>query len=403
MAIIADGRSAGIYYTASYAPTFAKTRSNSPVRSSLSLRNNNEISQRGEKSNICLPSQSPAVVSPRESAIVLSTPNSLPNASKSLSYQMELFLMAMDPGSCKKFDNVTPEEFAVLQDKLDLVRYLYNAKEKILIVVCPSHAHESVIAIIGRQFGEAIMQSGLDNYIQILYNTTTWYQDDDRSSFQADFTIAYEAVPLLHLEVSFSQDWPVLVDKVGRILGNENTWGVLVVRIHEKDKWSKPTRKATADDFMGLETWNDAARLTQAENPFAPLSYNNLIWIEAVECSVYWFPSSWDSSDSLPAAHKLSANTSACLPDDFTDLNTELASVWENLIHDVEERCSVDGQLCNLSVDWGTVHVKLTDGLRLTGFERYLNWFGRKSHKENEKKRPAPIKRFRPSKKHRTA
>ena len=137
-------------------------------------------------------------------------------------------------------------------------RYLYDAKQKILIVVCPTHAHENVISIIGKQFGEAIAQSGLDNYIQILYNTTSWYQDDDGSSFQADFTIAHEAIPLLHLEVSFSQRWRILLTKVERILANENTWGVLVVRILEQSEWSRPTRKAEADDFMGLETWNDA-------------------------------------------------------------------------------------------------------------------------------------------------
>lgn len=101
--------------------------------------------------------------------------------------------------------------------------------------------------------------------------------------------------------------------------------------------------------------------------------------------------------------HKLSAL--GHLPNDFGDLNTELASVWENLIHDVEERCGADGELHDWSVDWRTVHVKLTDGLRLTGFERYLNWFGRTLHKEIEKKR-RPInqepKRFRPIKKRRT-
>jgi hypothetical protein len=101
MAIIADGHSTGIYYTASYAPTLAKTQSNSSVQSSVALRNDREISQRGAKSNICLPSQSTAVISSRESASVLSTPNSLSNAkTQSLSYQVDQFLVVMDPGSC---------------------------------------------------------------------------------------------------------------------------------------------------------------------------------------------------------------------------------------------------------------------------------------------------------------
>ena len=112
--------------------------------------------------------------------------------------------------------------------------------------MCPSEVHESAIMGIGRQFEEAIAEvirgQNLGHKFEARYNWTTWYEDDGGSTYVADMTIAYEARPLFHLEIMFSQCWSVLIAKVEHILADEGVWGVLVFRIREESEWAPPKR-----------------------------------------------------------------------------------------------------------------------------------------------------------------
>jgi hypothetical protein len=181
---------------------------------------------------------------------------------------------------------------------------LYIAEEQILIIVCASEAHESVIYCIGEHFAAVMnaqkQQDGLGEAWRLRYNLTSFYMDGSRGRFLADMTIAHEDVPLLHLEVAFTQDWDRLLVKVTRMLADDATWGVLVVRVEEIPTWTNPTRNPTHNDFMTREDWDRAVGAIQRDNPFAALRYRMMPWTHTVSCAVYFFPSTWDISDPDP-------------------------------------------------------------------------------------------------------
>jgi hypothetical protein len=349
----------------------------------------------------------------RSSSSALNMPNPVLNtldlsvkaAPGNVADQINDFLENMWPGAYKEFHEIKRNAFVAVQSKLNSVRYLYNPETNILIVMCPSEVHESAIMGIGRQFEEAIAAvirgQNLGHLFEARYNRTTWYEDDDEGTYVADMTIAYEAKPLFHLEIMFTQRWSVLIAKVERILADEGVWGVLVFRIREEE-WGPPKRDPmTEEDFMTNYQWDTAVRLIQADNPFAGLSCGSLAWTNKVQCTAYFFPSNWDRSDSNPTGYKLPA--AGDIPPDFDDLNAELDAVWKNVVGDVGERSGIDLASTDFSIDWAAVRARLPDALRLTGFDRYLKWYGRNLHKEKAKKRqrdPGP-KRFKPRKKSR--
>jgi hypothetical protein len=127
-----------------------------------------------------------------------------------------------------------------------------------------------------------------------------------------------------------------------------------------------------------------------------------LEWTKRVTCDVYFFPADWRIEDGDPPSVSFLIITSIMLftngaqyplggdLEDFTNLNTQLSDVWCSIVHDVAEQIGTQVDPLPLSVDWSRLRLKLVAGLRHTGYDRYLRWFGSAEYsKEEKKKRPA--------------
>ena len=130
---------------------------------------------------------------------------------------------------------------------------------------------------------------------------SVWYKDA-AEHFVADMTLFFRTLPLLHLEAAFTQNWNLLRRKIDRMLLNTNTWGVLVVRLTEKSKYSKPTRVAKNKDFISLDNFDAEMRRAQTADEYGTLSMNGLEWLKGVTCQVYFFPSDWEVGLADPQA-----------------------------------------------------------------------------------------------------
>ena len=130
---------------------------------------------------------------------------------------------------------------------------------------------------------------------------SVWYNDAEEH-FVADMTLFFRTLPLLHLEAAFTQNWNLLRRKIDRMLLNTNTWGVLVVRLTEKSKYSKPTRVAKNKDFISLDNFDAEMCRVQTADEYGTLSMNGLEWLKRVTCQVYFFISDWEVGLADPQA-----------------------------------------------------------------------------------------------------
>ena len=128
-----------------------------------------------------------------------------------------------------------------------------------------------------------------------------WYNDAEEH-YAADVTLFFRIFPLLHLEAAFTQNWNLLRRKIDRMLLNTNTWGVLVVRLTEKSKYSKPTRVAKNKDFISLDNFDAEMSRAQTTDEYGTLSMNGLEWLKRVTCQVYFFISDWEVGLADPQA-----------------------------------------------------------------------------------------------------
>jgi len=113
----------------------------------------------------------------------------------------------------------------------------------------------------------------------------------------------------------------------------------------------------------------------------------------------FFFPSDWRIEDGDPPSYPLEGDLQ-----DLAGLNLQLSNVWSSVVHDVAERLGTQADPLPLSIDWSLVRSRIVEGLRHTGFSRYLKWFGAARHREERKKRPAVSNKIhRPLKRSRTA
>jgi hypothetical protein len=186
-----------------------------------------------------------------------------------------------------------------------LLRYTYLANQQLLIIMAPADVHEDAIHAIEDAINAHLDPIrtiiGTDEFRDMLViglNSSTMYYDS-HDEFQADLTLNMDVVPLFHLEVDYTQNFLALLDKVHRILTNESTWGVLVVRIKESPAWKMPDGAPMEGDDMSYNTWVQQCQRTEG---FGRITVRGRMWIGDVVCQVYLFPSDWDRTQEVPRA-----------------------------------------------------------------------------------------------------
>ena len=167
-------------------------------------------------------------------------------------------------------------------------------------------AHENAIVCFIEAFVDAIRRQKIRNpqlsdpSWMIHANRSAWYEEGGSDQFTADMTVFYDSILLLALEVALTQDWGVLRGKIHRMLADEATWGVMVVKITETSRWSPPSRAATRRDFISCEDWKERTLSAQAIEEYGGLSVNGLEWTKGVTCEAFFFPSDWCIGDGDP-------------------------------------------------------------------------------------------------------
>jgi hypothetical protein len=184
--------------------------------------------------------------------------------------------------------------------------YAYLANERTLIIMTNTHAHENIIVCFVEKFMDAIRRQQIRNPLlkdpswMIHANRSAWYEEGGSDQYTADMAVFYDGSLLLALEVAFTQDWDVLCRKIDRMLTDEATWGVMVVKITETSRWSPPSRAATRRDFISSDAWKERALSAQAIEEYGGLSVNGLEWTKRVTCNAFFFPSDWRIEDGDP-------------------------------------------------------------------------------------------------------
>jgi hypothetical protein len=167
-------------------------------------------------------------------------------------------------------------------------------------------AHENIIVGVHGYFADAMRVEQTHNTLlrdllwTIYVNRSTWYKEGGSDQFTADMTIFYDNSTLFFVEVAFSQRWGLLKIKIDRMLADEETWGVLVVKITEKSRWSEPKRAPKKKDFVSSDAWKNQALIAQAVDEYGGITVNGLKWTEEVTCSIVFFPADWRLEDGDP-------------------------------------------------------------------------------------------------------
>jgi hypothetical protein len=229
------------------------------------------------------------------------------------------------------------------------IRYDYHAGR--LFVQFPSAIHESGVEAIAHEITKCrTLVEAQERRVAsrwALYSCRgCWYEGGPQEGkFIADSTLNVNDEPVLFVEVAFTQTWPNLRSKVGRILNEASILGVLVMHIIEMPKWSSPARRSVADDFIDRQHWVSQVRTSQAARPFGRIMVNNIFWVENIAVNIYFFKKSWKDGDDDPPKVSFQApdRINLCLtllqfplqPDgniNLSDLDAQLSRVWDAIM-----------------------------------------------------------------------
>jgi len=119
--------------------------------------------------------------------------------------------------------------------------------------------------------------------------------------FLSDLGIFINNKGLFQIEVTFTQRWDDILEKVEYIVEGAECWGVLVVKIDEVDKWGgKPARRMGDDDFIPEAEWLAQARASRDDDPYGPVCVKGREWTKAVNVQICFFEHAWKRADGLP-------------------------------------------------------------------------------------------------------
>jgi hypothetical protein len=185
--------------------------------------------------------------------------------------------------------------------------HIYRAPKRELIIMIPSNAHEHTIQAVAEPVRSAMSAQRAQNpelgeYWTMHHNKAATYEEalDGSVEFQPDIGIYHNNDCQLPIEITFTQRWDDIVKKVMRVVGGEECWGVLVLVVREKDKWSPPTRRFKKNDFITKAEWLAQAKASRVENPYGPVCVNGVDWTKGVDVEVCFFNHGWEADDGLP-------------------------------------------------------------------------------------------------------
>jgi hypothetical protein len=169
-----------------------------------------------------------------------------------------------------------------------------------------SDAHEYPIANISEQFMVAkLAQEKVNPELKLKWalhhNKSSPLVDLDRddATYEPDMSITRLGRALFLMEAAYKQSWTNLVTKVDRMLESRASWGVLVVKISERGRWSPPSRRPVTDDFVSEEEWYERAASLQAAS-FGAFSIDGWAWTKPVTVDVCYFPRTWRRGQQVP-------------------------------------------------------------------------------------------------------
>ena len=253
--------------------------------------------------------------------------------------------------------------------------------------------HESAITalvyMITKSMDQVSANISILKFLKIATGGLIQYADAE-AEHVADLSICAKSRSVFRVEVALSQTLDKARQKVGRMLKDERLLGVLVVNIEEAPKWSKPKRKAMAEDWVpeNVDEHDWRASTEPRDRVFSAIRHNGVTLMNNVEVQVLLFERGNPNPEtvrfilltSISSAYIFYSNK-FIIPVEgqitFTVLDTRLNDIWRSIIQQAigqHPLLNHDIQAYGLSIDWDSFRSLLDEGMFETAHRRYLRW-----------------------------